>query len=237
MSWATYWNEDWFWSENPVWDINASLFLDEVRKVLFFRKNDIVLDIGCGAGYLEKKLAPLVKRIYAADLSSNLLQKCAERCKEFENIKTVKINHPYTDLSFLNKRFNLIFCVSVIQYYKSISEVEELITSAQKIVAPGAKMLIADIPQRLNFFQKFRDLICSIALSIQKGYFVSFFVMSLKTLFFATHYKKACKNNPQLYLSKMDLENLLIKMGLKGVWIRRPFSVCVNRLNLLIEFL
>jgi hypothetical protein len=56
--WTEYWAQDDFWKDSLLWKINAELFLRRADKMFAFNRNQSVLNIGCGPGYLEPLLCP-----------------------------------------------------------------------------------------------------------------------------------------------------------------------------------
>ena len=52
----------------------------------------------------------------------------------------------YTDLSFLDRRYTVILCVSLVQFYRDLQEVAALFTAIGQVARPGARVLIADLP-------------------------------------------------------------------------------------------
>src|SRR5262252_435064 len=51
------------------------------------RKDDVVLEIGCGIGRVGKLVAPLCRKWIGCDVASNMLSLAAERLKAFPNVE------------------------------------------------------------------------------------------------------------------------------------------------------
>ncbi len=116
--WIEYWAQDDFWKDSQLWKINAELFLRRADKILGFTRDESVLNIGCGPGYLEPLLAPKVKRIFALDTAEQFADLCKKNCVNHLNVTVGLLGRNYTDLTVCDELFSLILCVSVVQYYK-----------------------------------------------------------------------------------------------------------------------
>jgi len=143
-----YWDRDNFWFQSELLKVNARLFLEKADPIVHFNRTDSVLNVGCGPGFLEKLLAPRVESVWAVDVSQQAVQECQKNCQGYQNVTVRLLGSDYTDLSMFGRRFSLFLCVSVVQYYEDIGELETLIRSAHRIALPGARMLIADLPQK-----------------------------------------------------------------------------------------
>ena len=124
-NWVDYWSEDDFWKDSRLWEINSRIFFERASRILEFKKSDCVLDIGCGPGYTETLLAPLVKSVYAVDVARQFIDICVKRCKDYKNVSVGHLDRgDYTNLEGFKGPFSIILCVSVVQYYRSVSEIE-----------------------------------------------------------------------------------------------------------------
>lgn len=235
-NWADYWNYGDFCSNSQLWRINAELFLRKAGRIVEFRKNDSILNIGCGPGYLEALLAPIVKNILAVDISKKFINLTKERCKNYNNVQTTLLSDNYTELNIYGKSFSLILCISVVQYYSGIGEIEGLIAAAQKVALPGARMLIADLPIKRGKPGFLWDALCSCLMSIRGGYIWPFLNIVLDVYRHRFLHQSFYEENTQLYFTSSELESLIQRMGLNAKIIRENLSVYANRLNLLIYF-
>ena len=147
-TWTDFWKSENVTSETMS-RLNMEIFIQSTEPIMKYNREDIVLDIGCGFGFLPAFLKGKVKEIHCLDISEKYLDICRKKFDRSNNLLFYKIDeNNYTDLSIVKaKRFSKIICLSVIQYYKNINEVERLIEGVQEIALPGAKFLIADIPK------------------------------------------------------------------------------------------
>lgn len=220
-----------------LWEISSRLFFKRANRIIKFKKSDCVLDIGCGLGYTEIALAPLVKSIHAVDVSEQFINMCSERCADYNNVSMGCLKKgDYTNLEEFKDPFSLILCVSVVQYYRDLSEIEALISSAQKIASPGAQMLIADLPLKRGVIGFVWDAFCSYLLSIREGYAQILCYAAFKRWFCRLRYKVFCSKVKQLYFTIRELESLISRLNLNARIVRESFSVYANRPSLLIQF-
>lgn len=237
LNWVDYWNEDDFWKDSRLWEINSKIFFERASPILEFKKTDSVLDIGCGCGYNEVLLAPLVKNVCAIDVAKQFVDICSNRCKDYLNVKVGHLSkNDYINLEGCGDQFSIILCVSVVQYYKNMGELEALISSVKKIASPGARMLIADLPLERGRLGFIWDAFCSCLLSIRKGYSQILLRTAYERWLQKTDYKSFYDKAVQLYFTKDKLKSLISKLGLNAQIIRGNFSVYANRLSLLIQF-
>ncbi len=235
-NWQEYWKNDDFWIRTKIFKLNLQLYMPEIQKIIHLNKSDSVLNIGCGLGYFEELLSPLVKDIYSIDISKNFIEICKKRCSNYKNITFSTMGSDYTDLAPYGKPFFVIFCIDVVQYYKNIAEVESLILSAKKIASKGAKMFIINLPVERSKAGFLWDSFSSLLLSIKRGYFFYLIKVVFIMCLFNSSYKSFYKSRPQLYFSEKDIKLLINRMKLDAKIIKKSLSVYANRLNLLIQF-
>ena len=234
-NWIDLWEQNDLWWSLKLCRTNVELFLRLVAPIVQFKKSDVILNIGCGPGRLETLLAPQVEAIMAVDASKRLVEMCKEVCRMHRNVSVKVLGLDYTDLSLCGRSFSLILCVSVVQYYKDISEVEALIRSAQKIVLPGAKMLIADLPLKRNIPGFVWDAFCSLMMSIKEGY--TFELLRAAYAVFLRKSEFRSLNRPENLLSFTfeEIDSLIKRMRLDAAIIRQSLSVYSNRPSILIN--
>jgi ubiquinone/menaquinone biosynthesis C-methylase UbiE len=235
-SWIEYWNRDDFWGRLNLWELNARIFLRRAEGLLEFKKEDQVLDVGCGPGELALALSGNVQSVLAVDAAPQFVDMTRERCRNAPNVDAALTGSDYTDLTVFGRRFSLFLCISVVQYYNRIGEVEALIRSAQTVALPGARMLIADLNLKRNTAGFFYDAVCSVLQSLWNGYILSLLRMAWNRWCVAAGYRNVHSSSRLLEFSYSDIEALIERMGLNAQIIRRSFSIYANRPSLLIHF-
>jgi cyclopropane fatty-acyl-phospholipid synthase-like methyltransferase len=166
--WLDFWK-----TENITRDIirqcNMKMFVESTENILNYEKDDIVMDIGSGPGTIVHFLKDRVKEIHCLDISDKYLDMCRKNFQMGNQVFPHKLDESnYTDLSFLKeKKFSKIICLSVIQYYQNLHEVEKLITEVKNLAQDGAKMLIADIPVNDD---KLSDIWGILSIALKNGF-------------------------------------------------------------------
>lgn len=234
--WAGYWDRDDFWRDAEIWRVNAVRFLRETRKLLEFGAADTVLDIGCGPGHLEAILSPLVREIVAADVAAQFVALCRQRCAGLGNVHAALLGPDYTDLTALGRDFSRILCVSVVQYYRNIGEVEALIESARRVARPGAVMLIADLPLGRGPAGFAWDAWCSALQGVREGYGRALLRTAVARWAGDSRYTRFSREHPGLSFTIGELTSLIGRLGLEASLLRRSLSIHANRPSLLIRF-
>ncbi|MBU3915367.1 class I SAM-dependent methyltransferase [bacterium] len=230
---------DWvdFWENQTVmndrsWEKNMELFLSGSESFFPFHNKDVVLDIGSGPGFLAFFLKDRVDSIHCIDTSRRYVDEGRSRFSQNGNVSFDVIGSNYLDFSFLNdKKFSKIVCSSVIQYYKDIDEVEQLIIEVRKHAFSGAEMLIADIQVNM---EPIKDLVGLLTTSFKNRYLLQVIKFIFKS--FGGEYSKIRKNKGLLTLKKSDLDEITKKLQLNAEWRDDVLTLNNSRKHLLIRF-
>ena len=149
------------------------------------------------------------------------------------NIKILKLNNDYTNLSFLkNIKFSIIIANSVVQYYRSQKEIINLIKSVKKIAVKNAYFLIADMHVVSDKKKPYSQLIYN---SIIDGYFISLMKMGLK-IFMNKEFRDMIKNKPPLIINIDEFIKDLSILVHKVTVINENLTINPDRKHLLIQF-
>lgn len=100
-----------------------------------------ILDIGCGEGYLVKKLIPIADKITALDISKIALNRARNRLRDRENIKFTRqdiLKYETTE------RFDLIICSEVLFYLKT-EDIHCLAERLTEWLLPNGYLLLVHI--------------------------------------------------------------------------------------------
>jgi cyclopropane fatty-acyl-phospholipid synthase-like methyltransferase len=124
-------------------EAEKKIILDVMNK-LHIQPTDNLLDIGCGPGTLLFPLSYMVKEICGID-NEAAIKRIHGKIQKSENITTIAGNFLEIDLSS-SKSFSAILIYSVIHYLESNDELIQFLSKALKLLAPGGRMLIGDIP-------------------------------------------------------------------------------------------
>lgn len=106
-----------------------------IIKSLQPEKQEIILDIGGGTGYLASKVAPLASKVVVVDISANMLKR-AVKYPEVETCKSNAENIPFKD-----EHFDKIICVDALHHIKKI---EECASEMHRLIKPGGRVVIME---------------------------------------------------------------------------------------------
>ena len=234
MKWIQFWQYGNFFEKHL--EMNAGLLFSNIDDLFGFKKDDVVLDIGCASGYFLENIYPFVKEVFGVDISSSYIQACKRKFSHRPRAHFFELdkNH-FTDLSFLpTKKVTKVICSSVISYYKDITEVRSLIKNVKKICDKNAMLIIADIidtPQTISM----KNLYSTFLGAIKQNHFLD--ILSLYwNLLISQPYRKAYQDQGHLYLNYKDLENICDTLSVKITKIEVPITLNLNRLNVCVTF-
>ena len=229
-TWIEYWEKERIF--RPMMKKMTGYFYRKSRKLLSYQENDVVLDFGCGPGYLEELLGDVVGMIYGVDTSLGMIEECRRKFTEQKSVIFYKLDRDqFTDLSMLGvERFSIIICLSVVQYFRNPEEIKRLIESAVQVALPGASFLIADIPVKSNVLLDTYELLRSAA-------FEGFFFKAIQFLFLSrfSEYYKVRSSRGLLCITISDLEGIIKEMHLEAQILRIPLTYNRRRVHMLIK--
>jgi ubiquinone/menaquinone biosynthesis C-methylase UbiE len=208
------------------------IFIRASTPLLRYAPEDVVLDIGAGPGYLAVHLKDRVKEIHCLEASEKYLRVGRDRLRNEKNVFFHLLRADYTDLSFLqDRKFTIVICKSVIQYYRSVDEVDALIENVRKIAAPGCRFLIADIPGNAGWLSDIWGV-------LRGGYRAGFLKESLFFFLRArmSEYYRLRSSAGLLTLSRQQLEQLISRLALRADILDLPLTYVENRKHLLIRY-
>ena len=82
----------------------------------YLRGDDVVLNIGCGIGRVEKYLAPRVREIHAIDVSSEMLRLAEIRLAGLGNVRLREVGNREYLSSFRKASIDVVFSFLVLQH-------------------------------------------------------------------------------------------------------------------------
>lgn len=235
-NWRDYWNRETLWRESALGGISAGILLRRTREILTFDLHDSVLEIGCGPGHLAALLAPRVGSVHAVDIAPRSVESCRERCRGLDNVTVGLLGSDYTDLAACGGPFTRFLCVSVVQYYRDVTEVKRLIRSARAIAAPGAAMLIADLPLERTAAGFAWDALGTLAGALRGGYLGPLLRAARGRWGTGSAYRTCQNRAGSLLFTRTVLDELVRGTGLRATVLRGSLSIYANRPSLLLGF-
>lgn len=118
-------------------NVNNDPLLGKVIKQLKFKKDDVVLDYGCGAGDYTKAIGFYCKEACGVDLDTSLA------AKRYPSVKFYTINNS----KYCDRLYDKIIAVNVIEH---VVNYEHLLEKLYRLLKPGGKLFITTYNK--NFF-------------------------------------------------------------------------------------
>lgn len=115
----------------------------------FISSEDVILDVGCGPGRIEKYLAPHCGQLYAADVSQKMLDLAAERLSELDNVYLQKLDGQSLNL-FADNFFDFVWCMLVLQHMEK-EEAFVYLCEMFRVLKPGGRVFL-QFPNILSEF-------------------------------------------------------------------------------------
>ena len=231
QSWIEFWDRQTV-MDDQSWSKNVELFLKGAAESFPFAPDDRVLDIGSGPGFLGLALRGRVAAYTGVDTSLRYVEEARRRLAGTEGFEVLPLRADYLDFSFLQpRRFTRIVCASVVQYYKSVAEVERLVEEVQALAAPGARLLIVDI---VSGGHGLADLAGLLKAAWDNHYLLPvlrFIVRSLGGAY--GHTRKALG---LLELRREDFDAVVARLGIQGEWRDDVLTLNKNRRHYLIRY-
>lgn len=115
------WEQAAEWYDQNMGELGDTLNATIIRPVVFEMlgdiKESIVLDAGCGSGYLASELATRAKKVTGTDFAPSFVSLCQQKYKDTRNLEFVihDIERPF---QFADASFDVILCKMVLQYVR-----------------------------------------------------------------------------------------------------------------------
>jgi ubiquinone/menaquinone biosynthesis C-methylase UbiE len=104
------------------------------------RRDDTILEIGCGVGRVGQALAPMCRQWIGCDVSGNMLEHTRRRLRSFPNVKLVEISgfdlKPIPDASV-----DLVYCTIVFMHLDEWDRYNYVL-EAHRVLRPGGRIFI-----------------------------------------------------------------------------------------------
>jgi trans-aconitate 2-methyltransferase len=242
-AWRRFWEKP---SPFPLatWDWQARLFLDQSRECFPMGLGDKLLDIGCGPGSLLHALAdkPSLSRYLGLDVSNLTIDKARSRFLRNSNIhpdrhRFAVLGQDYLDLRCaLPAGYTRLLALSVAQYYRDRQELETLLRALHALAAPGALILVADLPLKEG-----GGAWMEIKRTLKKA--ANHSALRRQLLFIMrcafSSYRQTRRQSGLLEFSLAELQDLVQSLakewGARGEVITTPLTVSVGRAHLRFE--
>lgn len=230
-SWIDYWDSQTIFL--PIMRRTARFFAEKVGTVLPLGRDTVLLDYGCGPGYLVEQLAGRVGELHGVDTSPRMIAECRRRFAGLPNVHFHQLDPKNgTDLSVLvPNRFSVIICLSVVQYFERLQQVEELIRSVASVAAPGARLLVADIPTGDAPLGDALELAWA---GVRGGFVLPAVKFLLQSV--TTEYARMRAAKGLLLIPVPSLRQFAARLALRAEVLKEPLTYSRRRVHLLVSY-
>ncbi|RXM38941.1 hypothetical protein BOQ62_14760 [Chryseobacterium sp. CH21] len=228
-----------FWKKNPtgfdsIMKQATLYFAKTLNKKYPIQPDDHILDLGCGPGFLIDYLKDKCELIHGIDISEKYIEICKEQYKDQKNL-SISVNNSYDHDGYnqiiVEKKINKVIMLSVLQYYKDLDEVRNLILYLKKVSGQQSfRCILADIIPENN--SVIADLKSIIKNSVGKGHTIDF-IKFLFYVFFSDY--RNTKKNGMLHINESFFTNLGQELDLK-VQIVKNLTVHSGRYSVIIDY-
>ncbi|RYC71568.1 MULTISPECIES: class I SAM-dependent methyltransferase [Spirosoma] len=230
-TWLDFWqNENEF---DDSMTANYAFFLDRVETYAPLSPSTRVLDIGSGPGNLEDAWHSRVGDIHGLDISKRYNEITRAKHAGHPNVHIHDI--PADDyLNFgpvADRQFDLIIVMSVVQYYRSAAEIEQLLTNIKAAAAPGGRALLCDLIVAEGVLG---DVLSILGRSLRQGQLLSMLRLLFRLRF--SDYYSVRQQNGILIVPERDWLAMCKRLGIKARFIDEPLTLQQERKNLLLQF-
>jgi len=107
------------------------------------RKDDVVLEIGCGIGRVGKLVAPLCRKWIGCDVASNMLSLAAPRLKAFPNVELKEISG-YDLSGIADASVDVVYCTVVFMHLEPWDRYNYILEGF-RVLRPGGRIYVDNI--------------------------------------------------------------------------------------------
>ena len=125
----------------------------------YINKNDKILDIGCGNGYIAYTLSNYVKQITSIDYDPKVIKKAKKKFKK-KNIKYICAD-VIKSKNYLSKNFDLIICSHVIEHlekpFNFLKTLKKFKSNIYLEVPDAENDNLNNVKKKINFYLNYTD--------------------------------------------------------------------------------
>jgi ubiquinone/menaquinone biosynthesis C-methylase UbiE len=127
--------------------------IENILNNIEFGSNEIVLDLGCGTGFLFQHVAKRVGLLVGIELSSEAIREAKKRTENMPNIVLVRADADYTP--FPDRIFGKVFAVTLLQ---NMPEPTKTISEMKRVGKPQAVFAVTGLKKKFTT-ESFVDLL------------------------------------------------------------------------------
>jgi ubiquinone/menaquinone biosynthesis C-methylase UbiE len=109
------------------------------------KPNEIVLDLGCGTGFLFQHIDKSIRLLVGLDISSNVLREAKKRIKDLSTIALIRADADNTP--FPDRIFDRVFAITLLQ---NMPDPIKTISEMKRVGKPQAIFVITGLKKRFT---------------------------------------------------------------------------------------
>ncbi|MFL5744963.1 MAG: class I SAM-dependent methyltransferase [Niastella sp.] len=210
--WGNFW-QDQRLSFYAVMKMATSYFVLKFEKLYPLQPTDQLFDYGCGPGFVADSLATKSIQLTGADINDFFIKECRKNhpASRFLLITTdTATNKKILGEALNGKHFDYILLLSIIQYFKSANDLDEVIGMLRHYLKPQGKLIIADVLDENT--SSLKDAFSLLMYCIKRGRIGAFAGFISYLLF--SDYRKISKQNKLLLVSENTIRAIATRLGL-----------------------
>jgi SAM-dependent methyltransferase len=107
------------------------------------RKDDVVLEIGCGIGRVGRVVAPLCRKWIGCDVASNMLSLAAERLKDLRRVELKEVSG-YDLRGVADRSVDVVYCTVVFMHLEPWDRYNYVL-EAFRVLRPNGRIYVDNI--------------------------------------------------------------------------------------------
>ncbi len=122
----------------------AGVFINypAILKLLRGIRGKTVLDLGCGAGWLARRICKKGFSVYAIDSSPKWISICKSQNKRFKNIKFITADADNLSI-FKSKKFDIVIANMVFLSVSSRRKLEKIFSEISRVIKKGGSLIFS----------------------------------------------------------------------------------------------
>jgi SAM-dependent methyltransferase len=130
-------------TEEAAFQSTGEETLSFLKETVGIRKEDVVLEIGCGIGRVGKVVAPRCRKWIGCDVASNMLSLAAGRLKDLSNVELLEISG-YDLRGVADGSVDVVYCTVVFMHLESWDRYNYVL-EAFRVLRPNGRVYVDNI--------------------------------------------------------------------------------------------
>jgi ubiquinone/menaquinone biosynthesis C-methylase UbiE len=130
-------------TEEAALESTGEQTLGFLQESVGIRKDDVVLEIGCGIGRVGRMVAPLCRKWIGCDVASNMLSLAAERLRDLPGVELKEISG-YDLVGIADASVDVVYCTVVFMHLETWDRYNYVL-EAFRVLRPNGRIYVDNI--------------------------------------------------------------------------------------------